>query len=354
MFRRLSSLIFRSSRKSGSARKAVRGAARAARSGWLRRLLFLSMLVGTPTALFVGVAQVPASLLDRLPAEVRQGVRQVQHGVGEVYGMLEPVVSGVLPAGRFEDLSDLLAAVLPEGWRPSVEPVPPGALPKTATNWASTRRTLYEQVYFDRRKTFYCGCAYGADSSVNLDSCGLSSLITQSRALRVEAEHVFPASQFGNFRRCWREPERFNACRDDNGKVLPGRECCMRTDPTFVTAHNDLHNLYPAVGYINAQRSNHNWGSVNPFAERYGQCEMRISPWQRRAEPPESTRGAIARTMLYMRDTYGFRLSQQDEQLYHAWNNQHPPDDWERLRNRRIRALQGLGNHYIESYRRLP
>lgn len=150
MFRRLSSLIFRSSRKSGSARKAVRGAARAARSGWLRRLLFLSMLVGTPTALFVGVAQVPASLLDRLPAEVRQGVRQVQHGVGEVYGMLEPVVSGVLPAGRFEDLSDLLAAVLPEGWRPSVEPVSPGALPKTATNWASTRRTLYEQVYFDR------------------------------------------------------------------------------------------------------------------------------------------------------------------------------------------------------------
>jgi deoxyribonuclease-1 len=32
--------------------------------------------------------------------------------------------------------------------------------------------------------------------------------------------------------------------------------------------------------------------------------------------------------MFYMRDTYGFRLSRQDEQLYAVWNNADPPDAW--------------------------
>ena len=54
-----------------------------------------------------------------------------------------------------------------------------------------------------------------------------------------------------------------------------------------------------------------------------------------------------------MRDTYGFRLSRQDEQLYRAWNNQYPPDVWEIERNQRIKAIQGLGNLYIEDYRGL-
>ena len=51
-----------------------------------------------------------------------------------------------------------------------------------------------------------------------------------------------------------------------------------------------------------------------------------------------------------MRDTYGFRLSRQDVQLYTAWNHQYPPDAWEIERNRRIRVIQGLGNGYVAGY----
>ena len=314
-------------RKPRTVRKQRRASVRKGRFRFLGGWRSLLLIGAISAASLLGIGHVPPWMLDLLPAEVRSGVREVQ-------AVVEPM--------------------LPDAVRYRYEPVPAEVLPTTPGSWSATRRALYEQVYFDRRETFYCGCAFDGDNRVDLYSCGMSSLVTVNRALRVEAEHVFPASQFGNFRRCWRQPERFDACRDGSGNTVPGRECCMRVDETFVTAHNDLHNLYPAVGHVNARRSNHNWGSVYFFGERYGQCEMRVSPWLRRAEPPEETRGAIARTMLYMRDTYGFRLSPRDERLYQAWNNQYPPDDWERLRNRRIRAIQGVSNPYIESYRKLP
>ncbi len=287
----------------------------------------VALIVAIALASLVGVIQAPQWMLDWLPADIRHGVREVQ-------AVVEPM--------------------LPDAWRYRHEPAPSGVLPTTHKTWSATRRALYEQVYFDRRETFYCGCQFDADNRVNLYSCGMSALITQNRALRVEAEHVYPASQFGNFRRCWRQPELFDQCLTGAGATVPGRECCMRVDDGFVTAHNDLHNLYPAVGHVNAQRSNHPWGPVYFFGQGYGQCEIKVSAWLRRAEPPEDTRGAIARAMLYMRDTYDLRLSKREERLYYAWNNRYPVNDWERVRNHRIKAIQAVGNPYVESYRTLP
>lgn len=122
--------------------------------------------------------------------------------------------------------------------------------------------------------------------------------------------------------------------------------------PTFPAVHNDRMNPYPAVGHVNGQRSNYNWGRVSR-GETWGRCEIVIDSSIRRVQPPTAVRGDIARTMLYMRDTYGFRLSRQDEQLYGAWNNEDPPDAWEIERVRRIKAIQGKGNAYVENYRRL-
>ena len=56
---------------------------------------------------------------------------------------------------------------------------------------------------------------------------------------------------------------------------------------------------------------------------------------------------------LYMSETYGFNLSNQDRQLYSAWNNSDPPDSWEILRNERIKGIQDVGNSYIENYQQL-
>lgn len=229
---------------------------------------------------------------------------------------------------------------------------PAGDLPHTAATFTQAKRLVYERIYFDHQRTLYCGCQYDADRQVALDTCGLQALAGNKRAARIEAEHVFPAAQFGNFRACWREPASFAQCNKADGKTLSGRECCLRVDPVFVAAHNDLQNLFPEDGYLNGRRSDYNWGMVSG-GTTYGTCDMRFDGSVRRVQPPVAIRGEIARTMFYMRDTYGFRLSRQDQQLYTVWNNQNPPDDWEIERNRRIKEIQGVGNAYVEEYRRL-
>lgn len=200
--------------------------------------------------------------------------------------------------------------------RPPVSTTAPapasGSLPHTPGSFESAKRALYEQVYIDHRVTFYCGCAYSADRKVDLASCGLQALADKPRAQRIEAEHIFPAAQFGNFRPCWRDPRSFPTCLKADGSALSGRACCQQVDPVFNAAHNDLFNLVPAVGEVNGQRSDFNWGMIAGEQREFGACNFEVDSSIRRVEPPESVQGDIARTMFYMADTYGFNLSDQD------------------------------------------
>ncbi|MFO1419501.1 MAG: endonuclease [Candidatus Competibacteraceae bacterium] len=227
---------------------------------------------------------------------------------------------------------------------------PPGDLPHTPGTFTAAKRALYEQVYADHRVTFYCGCRYDADRRIDLTSCGLESLADKPRAQRIEAEHIFPAAQFGNFRLCWRNPGDFPECVKSSGKTVSGRECCQKVDPVFNAAHNDLFNLVPAVGEVNGKRSDFNWGMIPGEKREFGACNFEVDSSIRRVEPPENIMGDIARTLFYMADTYGFNLSRQDEQLFTAWSRQDPPDSWEIERARRIRAIQGKGNRFVEDY----
>lgn len=292
----------------------------------------------------VSLAAIPfllPSFLERLPTPVQDA--------WEIPALIRDWVDKALDGVKHWkiDLPDIVSG-LPSEAAPSI----PAQLPHTPGSFTAAKKALYEQVYYDHRVTFYCGCEYNTKKEVALSTCGLQSLSKISRAKRIEAEHVFPAAQFGNFRKCWREPKAFPECTTSSGRILSGRDCCQRVDPVFEAAHNDLHNLYPEDGYINGQRSDFNWGMVSG-GERFGDCEIRIDESIRRVQPPARVRGDIARTMLYMRDTYGFRLSRQDEQLYRAWNNDDPPDAWEIERDRRIKRIEGVGNRYVEEYGRL-
>ncbi len=231
----------------------------------------------------------------------------------------------------------------------------PAGLPNTAQSFETAKKWLYEKVYDDHPKTFYCGCDYsrspGQPSTINLRSCGLQARQDPERAQRLEAEHAFPAAQFGNFRPCWREPARFPACVKDNGQALTGRQCCEKVDPVFEAAHNDLFNLFPAEGEINGDRKDYSWGMVPGVPSSvYGRCAMKIASDIRRAEPPDIVKGDIARAMFYMSETYGFNLADQDRQLFTAWARQDPPDAWEQTRNQRIAAIQGKDNRFISQY----
>ena len=238
----------------------------------------------------------------------------------------------------------------PSTERPTATKTAPGPLPNTPSTFTAAKKALYDQVYPDHRVTFYCGCRYDADRRIDLASCGLQALADKPRAQRIEAEHIFPAAQFGNFRPCWRSPGDFPACVKGSGKAVSGRECCQKVDPVFEAAHTDLMNLVPAVGEVNGQRSDFNWGMISGEPREFGGCNMEVDSSIRRVEPPETIMGDIARTMFYMADMYGFTLSRQDEQLYTAWSRQDPPDAWEIERNRRIKAIQGKGNRFVEDY----
>ncbi|RZU45041.1 endonuclease I [Fluviicoccus keumensis] len=225
----------------------------------------------------------------------------------------------------------------------------PGNLPHTPATFDQAKKILYSQIYQGHALTFYCGCEFDAKSrKVNEESCGYKPRKNPERASRIEAEHVMPAHQFGNFRQCWREPEK--VC----GSKMSGRKCCEEKDPLFTTAHNDLNNLYPAIGEVNGDRSNYNWGEVPGEKREYGACTIEIDESIRRVEPPEYDKGEIARTMFYMEKTYGFKLSDQDRKLYEAWNRMDPPDDWEQERNRRIAKIQGQDNPFISHYGETP
>ncbi|EGV33416.1 Deoxyribonuclease I [Thiorhodococcus drewsii AZ1] len=325
---------------------------------WLIKLRVFAIALGA-----IGlVSTLPQNIVEKLPENAQQAVSitvDIRTLLGDIAsdtgGWLGDLLSS-RTSSFSEDLVSLIQSLPldPKRWMPQNDgTIQPDAsrLPQVAGSFSSAKKLLYEKVYSDHRETFYCGCRYDDKRQIALGSCGLMGL-TSSRAQRVEAEHVFPAAQFGNTRKCWRQPAAFPECVSSSGRTLSGRQCCERTDPVFEAAHNDLFNLYPADGYINGQRSNFNWGMVSG-GERFGDCDIRIDASQRRVQPPQNVRGDIARTMFYMRDTYGFRLSRQDEQLYTAWNNSDPPDVWEIEREKRIRRIQEKGNTYISDYKRL-
>ncbi len=185
--------------------------------------------------------------------------------------------------------------------------------------------------------SFYCGCEIkwrGKSGVPDLDSCGYQIRKQPTRASRIEWEHVVPAWQFGHQLQCWQ-----------NG----GRKNCSRHDSLFQRMEADLHNLTPAIGEVNGDRSNYNFSQWNGLdGVTYGQCEMQVNFKKQRAMPPERARGSIARIYLYMSQKYGFRLSKQQTNLMNAWNKTYPADVWECQRDKRIAQIQGNHNPFVQ------
>ncbi|MFX3916328.1 endonuclease, partial [Streptococcus suis] len=82
-----------------------------------------------------------------------------------------------------------------------------------------------------------------------------------------------------------------------------------------------MHNLVPAVGEVNGNRSNYKFTQWNDNSGvSYGQCSMRINFKDRVAMPPIETRGKIARSYLYMSKQYNIKLSSQERKTMEAWD----------------------------------
>lgn len=212
-------------------------------------------------------------------------------------------------------------------------------------SFTKAKRLLEREVYFDHRVTLYCGAAFDARKNVTLPE-GFTTPKHAKRARRVEWEHVVPAENFGRAFVEWREGA--DVCVDNKGKAFKGRKCAEKANAAFRYMQADLYNLYPAIGAVNAMRSNYRYSMLPGSPATFGTCSMKIEG--RRAEPPEAARGTIARTVLYMADAYRgvYRLSNQDRRLMEAWDRQYPVDAWECTRARRIEAIQGNPNERVK------
>lgn len=178
--------------------------------------------------------------------------------------------------------------------------------------------------------TLYCGCEW-ADKEPNLSTCGLDGF-TGTRWERTEAEHVVPASVIGSTRPCWEEG---------------GKSHCLKVDPVFKAAHNDLHNLRPTVGQINLYRSNNSMGLIADEEREYGSCDFEVDVEADRVEPRPEVRGNIARIYFYMEWMYGIPISEGQRRLFLHWHQTDPVDEAERLLDEAIEDKQGNSNPFV-------
>lgn len=232
----------------------------------------------------------------------------------------------------------LAAAVL------AAAPLPASAANTTIDSFNDAKRTLERSVYFDHRITFYCRAEFDSKKNVMLP-VGFTTPKHEKRARRVEWEHVVPAENFGRAFVEWREGH--EKCVDSKGRAFKGRRCAEKVNKTYRYMQSDLYNLYPAIGAVNAIRSNYRFTELPDAPNTFGTCPVKVDG--SRVEPPDYTKGAVARTNLYMAEAYPqYRLSSAQRKLMEAWNKNHPVDEWECLRAKRIARIQGNENRFVE------
>lgn len=209
----------------------------------------------------------------------------------------------------------------------------------------NAKKMLKRQVYQDHRVTVYCGAKFDAKKNIEAPE-GFVTTTHFKRAKKVEWEHVVPAENFGRAFSEWSNGH--NECVNSKGKSFKGRECAEKMNKEYRYMQADMHNLFPAIGAVNALRSNYNFTMLPSAKSDFGSCDMRIE--DRKVQPPLAARGVIARTYMYMEQTYPkYKMSKQQSQLMQVWDKQDPVSRWECKRSKRIEKLQGNANKIVDS-----
>ena len=212
------------------------------------------------------------------------------------------------------------------------------------TSFTKSKKLLTNVVYADHNETFYCKGHFDLKNNIILPE-GFKTPNHEKRAHKLEWEHAVPAENFGRAFTEWREghPD----CVDSKGKSFKGRKCAEKMNKDFQLMQADMYNLYPAIGAVNAIRSNFNYAELPEAKVTFGSCPMKIEG--KKAEPPQYTKGAIARTYLYFDDGYPvYHMSDAQRKMFEAWDKMYPVDQWECERNRRIEKLQKNENRFVK------
>ncbi len=215
---------------------------------------------------------------------------------------------------------------------------------QTNQSFSKAKKNLERSIYRDHHETIYCGAKYDSKKRV-VPPKGFKTAKHKKRAKRIEWEHVVPAENFGRAFSEWRTGNK--QCVNRKGKSFKGRKCAEKVNIKYRYMQADMHNLFPAIGAVNAMRSNYNFTMLPAVKSEFGSCNMKID--NRKAEPPVHSRGRIARTYMYMDQTYPkYKMSKQQLQLMNAWDKMYPVSAWECERSKRIRKIQGNANRVVD------
>ncbi len=204
------------------------------------------------------------------------------------------------------------------------------ALTQPAPKKQSTEKALL-QIYNTHRQTFFCEESFSTKGH------------THKEQTKIKWMSLVSSKEYAKNLLCYQE----KICINKNGETFKGLRCCDQQDPVYQRMKKDLHNLVPELPLLKKQRGNHHFGLCLESGEIIKGCQIKLDKKNKTIEPSEALRGMIARTYLYMAQTYPFTLDEKEKALYLAWHQAYPPTPWERERNRRIKEVQGNGNPYI-------
>jgi len=211
-------------------------------------------------------------------------------------------------------------------------------------SFSKAKNILEKQVYNNHRSTLYCGATFDAKKKI-IPPKGFTTTKYVKRSKKVEWEHVVPAENFGRTFTEWRDGHK--QCISSKGKKFKGRKCAEKVNTEYRYMQSDMFNLYPAIGAVNALRSNYNFTMLPAAKSDFGSCEMKID--NSKAEPPEAARGQIARTYLYMNEAYKrYSMSKSQRQLMNAWDKMYPVNAWECNRAKKITSIQKSENNVVK------
>jgi deoxyribonuclease-1 len=195
-------------------------------------------------------------------------------------------------------------------------------------------------IYEAHRYSFFCDQPFFSNGEVSIQNCkhcpSIKSLITWMP--------IVSQRELAKTKMCFQE----KVCVNRKGLRFKGVRCCQEIDENFQRMNKDLYNYVPELNIFIKQRGNYHFGLIPQNEHPAKGCHFYVDKKNKIVEPAPQLRGIIARTYLYMRDTYQLALTSDELRLYQAWHQQYPVTDWERERSDKIKAKQAKGNPYVK------
>ena len=184
------------------------------------------------------------------------------------------------------------------------------------------------KIYQEHPYTFYCDCPISYYGTVQRNPQWIPENTPES-LLRLEWEHIVPASYLGSNLSCWNKYQ----C---SVQASSNRSCCRKTSTAFNIREADLYNLVPAIKLSNSKRSNFRPGIIRYKDKAQRVCKLYIDKKRRIFEPDDDLKGFIARTYLLIADRYHLILTEDEKALFKQWDALYPKTSWEIKRQKLI------------------